>query len=55
MDKKIDDIRTATSSAAEPAFTDYNNEVHFDNFESVGVKLCSLDQHQMWFEKDCVF
>ena len=31
MDKKIDDIRTATSSAATPLFADYKASL-FDNF-----------------------
>ena len=65
MDKKIDDIRTATSSAAAPVFADYKASL-FDHFESVDVglvtsilmtspaKQCSLDPLPTWLMKDCV-
>ena len=38
IDKKIYDIRSATSSAAAPVFTVYNASP-FDHFESVDVDL----------------
>ena len=65
MDKKIDDIRTATSSAATPVFADYKASL-FDHFESVDVglvksilmtspaKQCSLDSLPTWLMNDCV-
>ena len=65
MDKKIDDIRTATSPAATPEFTDYKASL-FDHFESVDVglvtsilmtspaKQCSLDPLPTWLMKECV-
>ena len=65
MDKKIDDIRAATSSAANPVFVDYKVSL-FDVFESVDVglvtsilmtspaKQCSLDPLPTWLMKDCV-